>query len=255
MHFPSGPDKSIWDYKSDLFCLAAKFYKKDKYIKNDLIVANSEFTKYEIIKCYNLPSNSVNIVYPPVDEENSIFKKQRKQVVSLGRFAPDKRQLEQIMIAQKLRSYRFYIVGFVNSKEYYSLCKKYIKNNNINNVTLVPDASKNEMVKLLSNSSYFIHSLRNEPFGITAVQAIQNNIIPIVHDSGGQREIVPFSNLRYSNIKGAVKVFNYLSHIPNDKKQFYISELKSHIKIFSSDNFDRKFKKLINKKLNISKYY
>ena len=250
IHFPSGPDKSIWDYKSDLFGIAAKLYRKDKLIKNDLIVANSEFTKSKILDFYNIPSKNIEVVYPPVETEGILNKKQKNQVVSLGRFAPDKRQLEQIMIAQKLQKYHFYIIGFVNSKDYYEFCKDYIISNNLNNITLVADATKKEMLEILSTSSYFIHSIRNEPFGITTVQAIHNSVIPIVHNSGGQKEIVSCNELRYDDKKDAVKVFNYLSQISDYKREYYIRTLKENVKAFSIDNYERKLKKLINKKID-----
>ena len=250
IHFPSGPDKSIWDYKSDLFGIAAKLYRKDKLIKNDLIVANSEFTKSKILDFYNIPSKNIEVVYPPVETEGILNKKQKNQVVSLGRFAPDKRQLEQIMIAQKLQKYHFYIIGFVNSKDYYEFCKDYIISNNLNNITLVADATKKEMLEILSTSSYFIHSIRNEPFGITTVQAIHNSVIPIVHNSGGQKEIVSCNELRYDDKKDAVKVFNYLSQISDYKRESYIRTLKENVKAFSIDNYERKLKKLINKKID-----
>jgi len=251
IHFPSGPDKSIWDYKSDLFSLAARFYHKDyKPIKNDLIIANSEFTKSQILQCYNILSEKIEVIYPPVEKENIVNKKQKNQVVSLGRFAPDKRQLEQIMIAQKLQKYHFYIIGFVNSKDYYELCKDYIIRNNLNNITLVADATKKEMLEILSTSNYFIHNMRNEPFGITTIQAIHNSVIPIVHNSGGQKEIVPCNELRYDDKKDAVKVFNYLSQISDYKREYYIRTLKENVKAFSVDNYERKFKKLINKKID-----
>ena len=67
----------------------------------------------------------------------------------------------------------------------------------LTNVHLVPDASEEERDKLLSSSTFFLHSLRSEPFGITTVQGIAAGCIPIVHNSGGQIEIVEDELLRY----------------------------------------------------------
>ena len=250
IHFPNGPNKSMWDYKSDLFSLASKFYKRDNnQNKNELIIANSKYTKSQILKYYNVLSKKIDVIYPPVEENYVFNRKQKNQVVSLGRFSPDKRQLEQIMIAQKLHDYYFFIIGFVNSKEYFRSCSDYIKKNNIRNVKLIADATKKQMVDLLSSSNYFIHSLRNEPFGITTVQAIQNDVMPIVHNSGGQKEIVPFNELRYDNIKEALKVFSFLLKLPDNQKDIYIRKLKENIKNYNVNSFKSKLKKLIYKKL------
>ena len=105
------------------------------------------------------------------------------------------------------------------------------------------------MIELLSTSNYFIHSLRNEPFGITTVQAIQNDVIPIVHNSGGQKEIVPFNELRYDDIKGVLKVFSFLLKLPDNQKDIYIKKLKENIKNYNVNSFKRRLKKLIYKKL------
>lgn len=250
IHFPNGPNKSIWDYKSDLLCLASKFYRgDDNQNKNELIIANSNYTKSQILKYYNVSSEKIEVIYPPVEENYVLNRKQKNQVVSLGRFSPDKRQLEQIMVAQKLHDYYFYIIGFVNSKEYFKSCSDYIKKNNISNVKLIADATKKQMIELLSTSNYFIHSLRNEPFGITTVQAIQNDVIPIVHNSGGQKEIVPFNELRYDDIKGVLKVFSFLLKLPDNQKDIYIKKLKENIKNYNVSSFKHRLKKLIYKKL------
>jgi glycosyltransferase involved in cell wall biosynthesis len=46
--------------------------------------------------------------------------------------------------------------------------------------------------------SFYTHSV-SEPFGITTVQGIATGCIPIVHNSGGQIEIVEDELLRYNN--------------------------------------------------------
>ena len=73
----------------------------------------------------------------------------------------------------------------------------------LTNVHLIADASEEERNNLLTSAAFFIHSLREEPFGITTVQGIGAGCIPIVHNSGGQKEVVPYEELRYEN-EGAI---------------------------------------------------
>ncbi len=44
--------------------------------------------------------------------------------------------------------------------------------------------------KVLGGASVYLHLMENEPFGITVVEAMSAGCVPIVHDSGGPREIV-----------------------------------------------------------------
>ena len=44
------------------------------------------------------------------------------------------------------------------------------------------------------------NTLIAEPFGLTAVQAVAAGALPLVHDSGGQRETVPDATLRYTSL-------------------------------------------------------
>jgi len=254
IHFPNGPNKSLWDYKSDLFCISSMLYKKDtKISQNELIIANSNFTKSNILKFYDIEPDQIKVLYPPVvDKKYNIQNRNNNIVISIGRFSPDKRQLEQIRIAKKLNNYFFYLVGFVNSENYYKKCEDYIKLYNIKNVTLAPNASKDFLSDILMKSNYFIHSLRNEPFGITTVQAINNGLIPVVHNSGGQKEVVTFEELRYKNIQQAVDIFQKLLRLSDSEKDSYVYNLKKNTELFSTTIFLKKFEKILSEKINIA---
>ncbi|MEW5987753.1 MAG: glycosyltransferase, partial [Chloroflexota bacterium] len=91
----------------------------------------------------------------------------------------------------------FHLVGFTGDGRYYQQCRRFAEENGLSNVTFHPDAPFEEMRALLQSSRYFLHTLVNEPFGLTAVQAVAAGCIPIVHDSGGQCETVPIPDLRY----------------------------------------------------------
>ncbi len=213
MHFPEGKDKSMFSWATDPFLIGKWLYKMDTTIgNNECTIANSEFTKAAIGGQYNIEPEKIEVLYPPVDIEQKPFNcTNPKLVVSLGRFAKDKRQLEQIQIAEQLPDFQFSIIGFVNDSKYFDSCVAYIENRNIKNVQLYPNVELETRNKLLREATFFLHSLRNEPFGITTVQGLAEGCIPVVHDSGGQQEVVPIADLRYTSKDEAIVLFTRLA--------------------------------------------
>jgi glycosyltransferase involved in cell wall biosynthesis len=69
----------------------------------------------------------------------------------------------------------------------------------------LPNASGAQITDALSGARVYLHSKRFEHFGITAIEGIAHGCVPIVHDSGGQREVVPFAELRYQRAADAVE--------------------------------------------------
>jgi glycosyltransferase involved in cell wall biosynthesis len=167
------------------------------------IICMTEFTRSALESVYPIPPSTLPVVYPPVEVD--AFKQastsgRGNEFTTVGRFTPDKGQLEQIQLAKQLPDFQFHIVGFVANKKYYEKCRSLVEGQHIKNVHLHPDTSFNEMARILGRSRYFLHTLVNEPFGITAVQAIAAGCLPIVHDSGGQREVVPYPQLRFKTM-------------------------------------------------------
>ncbi|MBD3225809.1 MAG: glycosyltransferase, partial [Caldithrix sp.] len=210
------------------------------------IIANSNFTKKIIGQQFKISESQIEVIYPPVNIEaffNSTQKK--KQVVSIGRFMPDKLQLQQIQISKSIPYLDFHLIGFVSdSKEslkYFDECRNYIAENNLKNVYLHPNYKFGKMKQIIFQSKYYLHMLEDEPFGITTVQAIAAGCIPIVPNSGGQIEIVPIEQLRWDNIQQIADIFN---KIENTNIDHYKKELQFHIKQFGNEQFSKKFLKI-----------
>jgi hypothetical protein len=52
----------------------------------------------------------------------------------------------------------------------------------------------------LKTTKFFLHPNINEPFGIATVESILSGCLSLVHNSGGQIEIVPIKELRFNAI-------------------------------------------------------
>ena len=211
----------------------------------DVQIANSAFTAARFEQYYDTAVSG--ILYPPVDIHFKEREKVGRRIVSLGRFSSNKRQLEQIEMMANLREYELYLIGFKNDVEYFNRCEKTIKELKLTNVHLVADASEEERNTLLTSAAFFIHSLREEPFGITTVQGIGAGCIPIVHNSGGQKEVVPFEELRYENEAAIPDLVRALEK--SDRVGELRTTLQKHIAAYDSASFRDQFSELLEQKL------
>lgn len=221
IHFPELVDKSPFDYKNDLFFLAKFLYSLNKNTgNNEILIANSEFTSLKIQESYPNSKSKIHVIYPPVPGEKKNADQKKMQVMSLGRISEEKRQLEQIEIAAELPSVDFYITGFSDMGRYYQKCQKLIVEKNSKNVFLIVNQDYSKIQKLLDESLIFLHSVRNEPFGIGIVQAALNGCIPVIHGSGGAIEIVQDKSLHYTDKSQAIQIIKDITEkIPNFKYQ------------------------------------
>jgi glycosyltransferase involved in cell wall biosynthesis len=162
----------------------------------DVVLANSRFTRERVRQLW--PSASVEVLYPPVDLPQTTPEGQRDiDVVTLGNIAPDKHQLEQVEIAAMMPSHRFAILGAVQSRTYARQVERAIRSKALTNVSLVLDATAQQVSDHLGRARVFLHMKESEHFGISVAQAIAHGCVPIVHDSGGQVELVTDAALRF----------------------------------------------------------
>lgn len=228
--------------------LLRKIYSLRKYTANNTIIADSEFTKSMFLKAYpTCPVDSVRVIYPPVDlgKWRSATGQRQETVTTLGRFNPEKRQLEQIQIAENLPVLQFNIIGFVGDREsryYFDLCRRYAAEKKIKNVRFFYNLTQEKTVEMLHSSKYFMHNLRNEPFGLSTVEAVAAGCIPIVPDSGGQVEIVPFAELRFKSREEAIAKLRKINGMNLEKMK---QDLAKNIAKFDLSQFKEKMKEVL----------
>jgi glycosyltransferase involved in cell wall biosynthesis len=210
-----------------------------KKMGNVKILCNSNYTSVRVKWYWNKDSETV---YPPVSigDFNLGDTEPREGVVSIGRFSPEKDHLSQLYIAQRLPGLTFRICGSASTpyyKHWYDMLRTKAKELNLENVEFYPDIPFKELVRLVNRSKYFIHTMKHEDFGITTCEAIAGGCIPVVHDSGGQREIVPFGNLRFDGVDSAVRILRSLGEADTEPLR---SALTNHIKQFDEAIYQKK---------------
>ncbi|MFH5831719.1 glycosyltransferase family 4 protein [Halalkalibaculum sp. DA384] len=250
IHRPEGPRKKWYHIRHDPFMLASHAYRFDNHVdKEEIVLANSTFTRQTLLNHYAMEAADVDVLYPPVEIPDGLpsSPKDEMMVVSLGRFAPEKRQMEQLEIARQLPNLQFRIMGFLSDQNYFEKCRAYKERHGLDHVELLPDLPFDQLNTLLDRAGLFLHSIRNEPFGITTVEAISHGCLPVVPDSGGQVEIVPDQDLRYSDTAEAAAIIKRVIDVPPGAKKERRDRLFKRVQEFDTDNFRQQFDELLNK--------
>ena len=87
--------------------------------------------------------------------------------------------------------------------------------------------------------------MRYEGFGLTTCETIAGGCIPCVIDSGGQRESVPFQNLRFRSVREAVEIIKRIDNMPQKELVDLKGKLFAHVKQFDESEFKKKMLKVI----------
>jgi alpha-1,2-mannosyltransferase len=184
------------------------FYKGN--IKNKLLFANSKFSANAVRAEFGVEPH---ILYPSVSSyilsTNDIdFQKQRKNhVVTVARISEEK-NLQLIPYIAKLtnKEISYSIVGLLDSEKTFNLISNLVKKLKLSErVKILTNIDRGELKRILLSSKVFLHTSKNEPFGISIVEAMASGCIPVVHNSGGPKDFVP-SSQRFNNVDEAAQI-------------------------------------------------
>lgn len=207
-----------------------------------------EFNNYNSVINSNFTSNiyrdfykkRLDVVYPPnaLGKPKQIPVKEARTCIILSRIERPKRMELAIGLAKLAPDMHFRIVGGVTpeSQEYVDYLRQLVTDNELENVEIFENVSYERNIELLSKSEFYLFLAENEHFGITTVEAINYGCIPLVHDSGGQKEIVPIEDLRYSYVE-LEDVFKSNISKPKAKLEEYRIILLKHAEKFDTEHF------------------
>ena len=182
LHLESHPSSPLWTI---YYWPATRFYR-DRIRIVDQFLSVSEFTRNLIKARWGRESKTL---YPPcpVGSYTATNTSREDLVVTVGRFSPEKRMHVFADIARSLPNFKFVIIGSISGQgeKYY----EWLRRNSPGNVSFVLSPLR-KVRDILARAKVYVHCAKNEHFGITIVEAMAAGCVPIVHDSGGPREIV-----------------------------------------------------------------
>lgn len=193
-----------------------------------LIIYNSAFTmnKFRVVK-----KDSVERVLLPGILKNipKVYynDKQDQIVVTISRISREK-NLEALGNILRGIECKHFIIGYCSDFKYLNYLKLLLPNSKI-----IPNGTEEEKNLLLKQAKILIHPSINEPAGMVYMEAMSYGVIPIAHDSGGTREIVP-EKYRYENPREAcLKIKQYLDTYDEN----VMSSLQELSREFTEENF------------------
>jgi len=206
------------------------------------VIANSNFTATAI--SHQWKESVCDVIHPPLDKEIPItpytsWKKRSPDYVVLGRFTHEKGQL-RLMERIKHHPGIFHLIGFADiGSDYYQKCEKHARKQK--NIRLHPNLSNKARNKLLGSSRYYIHTTFNEPFGLSILESLSQGLLPIIHSSGGAKEIVIEKNLHYEKMSDLSNVLDNLQSISDIEKHTLLSSIQSRCNsLFGKHSFYEK---------------
>ena len=204
------------------------------------VLANSNFTRRRIEKYWHKKATTV---YPPVDIESfssTFYNRKRDGVITIGRFSPEKNHFIQLELAKRLPNITFRICGSVNTPFYENWFRKIkakVEEEELKNVELHSNVPFKQLVRLIGESKIFFHVMFNEDFGLTTCEAIAGGCVPCVHNSGGQIEVVPDRDHRFSSIGEAAGVIEKINSMGEGEIEGRRERFFRHVKNFDEQKF------------------
>lgn len=170
------------------------FYDR-KISRIGLVLAISLYSKSHLDKEWKRPST---LVYPACNMVSSGSK--HNLVVTVARAIPQKR-LELFWNVARLRPQYEFVMLLTQDPQYANYFTLLSKQSPSNGRTIL-NPPKETYHKFLGKARVYLHLMEREHFGITIVEAMSASCVPIVHDSGGPREIVEDgTGFRWRNIE------------------------------------------------------
>lgn len=214
-----------------------------KDLDQKVIFANSEFTAKAIREAIGVRAN---VLYPPIPESflnyrnNGNSSKPRDDIVVTVARISEGKNLTVIPYIAKLtdKNVSFLIVGLLQSKKVLRSILELVEKLEVSDrVKVLTDIKRDQLRTVLLNSKVYLHPTINEHFGVSIVEAMASGCIPMVHDSGGPKEFVPY-NLRYRSMEeAATKIEKAIS----EWSPTYSKRMFNVARRFSESDFSKRF--------------
>lgn len=238
------------------------YFYSDKY---NYVIYNSKYTAHWIEKKWKFSPHKH--IYPPVDMKTSAEDINKTNIIlSVSRFetSGSKKQLEMVRAFLKLRrripnilkDWKLVLVGgSYKGNTYLKKIEDILKVRKIINIETKVNVSVNELKELYRKSKIFWHLCgidQTDPslvehFGMTIVEAMQNRLVPIVFDGGGQREIVE-QRISGFRVKTTAELINNTIKLIKDPELLKKLRIAAHdrSKFFTREKFEKNVKSFFN---------
>lgn len=221
-------------------------------MKQNLSLANSDWTSQLINEVYGIPTTTV---YPPVpvDFPTVPWEEREDGFVCIGRLDPAKRYEVLIEIVERVRArvpaaHLHIIANPLLSRsefrQYYQKMRRLV-GDHAGWVTLHESISRQELTQLVARHRYGLHGMVEEHFGIAVAEMTLAGCIVFAPNSGGQVEILGHDErLLYDGVHDAVaKIQRVMDH--PDQQVDLRQSLAPRQKLYSTETFARRMREIV----------
>ena len=209
-----------------------------EYHQDSPTVINSQYTADLFAQAHGV---RLPVVYPPIQFTGRDYSlddiHRRDSLTFFSRIVDYKRPDILLDLAACYPTYRAVIMGGVpdHRRPFFESLKRQAAERKLNNVLFLANPSQERVMAELRRTRFYIFPAENEHFGMTTVEAAASGAIPFVHDSGGQRYIVPFPELRFDYSNFDQKFANLAAKSAGELNDLR-TNLAAHIQQYSEES-------------------
>ena len=173
-------------------------------------LTNGKFTGRQIRETFSYLGVSKltieQVDLPVMIPDKVCLDRKERVVLTFGRISPDKSLESALEIALRVKDVRFVIAGRVleRDRRYLEMLDK----EKGENVSIIPNPSAEVKDSLYRKAKVYLHTKRNENYGISVAEAVSYGCCPVVPKEGGAYEDVLMAGALgygYSNTEEAVQ--------------------------------------------------
>lgn len=189
------------DY-SYFYCLFTKYGIRRSLKNADMIVADSENTKKDIIKYYGTPPSKIEVVHlginevflKPVEDERIIKEKYIFSVSTNPKRKNTRSVLQALATSTKLSAINYVVAGIIPDHQKTELETEIRKLKLEKRVKIFGYASEHQLRNLYKNAELFIYPSFYEGFGFPVVEAMASGCPVITSNNSSLVELLPDKN-------------------------------------------------------------
>ncbi len=202
-----------------------------KIMRIGLVLAISEYSKAHFDREWEVPTT---LLYPACNMIQPGFPKDNV-VVTAARGVPEKNLELFWEIARRCPNYEFVLLLTLDPR-FLEYSRSLQSTPPINGRVIVnPDREMYQAT--LARSRIYLHLMRGEHFGITIVESMSAGCVPVVHDSGGPKEIVGGVGLLWRQVGEIPKLLS----VADDSYEVMSNLCIERAGNFSREKFDESF--------------
>jgi len=211
-----------------LYAWPLRMHYSWKIRRISLVLAISEYSKFHFDQSWKVPTKLVypacNMIRPSQIRDNT--------VVTAARGVPEKRLELFWEIAKRCPTYEF-ILLLTQDPRFEQISQSLQRTVPVNGRVIV-DPDREVYHETLARSRIYLHLMKGEHFGITIVEAMSAGCVPVVHDSGGPKEIVGSSGILWQEVEEIPQSLK----VANSAFDSLSEQAMERARVFSRERFD-----------------